>query len=195
MLAAMKKTVVLLLLVCLAACETIIPIGPDPTGGSGGSAGAAGAGGDVAGYASGTRLKARSLAGSDGSIQAAGWYDSGRGENCAFHKAGDGQMRCLPELVAVAALWFSDPACTAPAIKILKGAANTAPPPAYVGSLDPTTGQLRVYVTGPSTTAQLFVGNPLACSQAGSPSSNEVAYTTGNELAASNFVAATESHE
>lgn len=181
----------LLALSMTPACGDDVYIGPDPTGGSGGVGGAAS---KQAGYTSGTRLKARTLTGADGSQQLVGWYDSGRGENCTFRLAGDGTMRCLPDATAVGVIAFADAGCTVPVAIIRKGAANTAPPPAYVGSLDPTTGQLRVYATG-VVTGSLYLGNPLSCVQSGLNNSTETAYASGNELAASNFVSATEAHD
>jgi hypothetical protein len=62
---------------------------------------------------SGDRLKARWRVGSDGSREFAGWYDSGRSENCSFQLV-NGSMRCLPAYGATASGYFSDASCTQP---------------------------------------------------------------------------------
>lgn len=61
----------------------------------------------------GTRLKARYYVAADGARQfALGWYDSERNENCAFQRASDGVMRCLPESTSAVTSYFLDSACT-----------------------------------------------------------------------------------
>lgn len=120
-----------LLLVLLAACGSNTP--PSPEVGGGGAAGGGGSasgGGNAAGGGgqtvdagpsigvdhqalSGTRLKQRVITGDDGSQAFAGWFDSMRGENCAYEVAGDGVTRCLPAAQPVN-ISYTDAACTVP---------------------------------------------------------------------------------
>ena len=44
----------------------------------------------------GTRLKKRVIEADDGTRQFVGWFDSARGENCAFIQGPDGVQRCMP---------------------------------------------------------------------------------------------------
>ncbi len=85
--------------------------------------------------ASGTRLKAQYLAGSDGSRQWLGWYDSQRGEACGFGVAEDGVTRCLPGSSGgyVTGTSFADPGCTQEVVAV--GSACGGSVPTYVTRL------------------------------------------------------------
>jgi hypothetical protein len=48
--------------------------------------------------ASGTRIKARMLSTADGAKMRVGWFDSSLGMPCSFAHAGDGKLRCIPDL-------------------------------------------------------------------------------------------------
>jgi hypothetical protein len=61
---------------------------------------------------SGSRLLPLYLAGEDGSRQFAGWFDTARGERCAYAIGGDGAMRCLPADDTVQAELYADAGCT-----------------------------------------------------------------------------------
>lgn len=50
--------------------------------------------------ASGSRLRVRELATSEGAVEAAGFYDTVRNEPCAFRRDEVGAFRCLPSRVA-----------------------------------------------------------------------------------------------
>ena len=98
--------------------------GGNETGGGGGTTGSGGGGGNggAAGgaqasrddlYTAGTRLKVRSLVGTDGSRQQVGLWDSQRKEACYFLLASDGRMRCIPLQTAIP--WpsqYSDTQCS-----------------------------------------------------------------------------------
>jgi hypothetical protein len=56
------------------------------------------------------RLKPQVYVGSDGARQVRGWFDSELAMACAFGKADDGKMRCLPD-VTVTGNYFGDRAC------------------------------------------------------------------------------------
>lgn len=62
----------------------------------------------------GTRLKARYYVAEDGARQFAGWYDTQRGEDCAFQIASDGKRRCLPAARVNGGTYYADSACTQP---------------------------------------------------------------------------------
>ncbi|MGD0680025.1 MAG: hypothetical protein ABSC94_31970 [Polyangiaceae bacterium] len=66
---------------------------------------------------SGTRLKLQYYAGSDGSKQTAGMFDSQLNVQCYFGKASDGTIRCLPApspntVTASTQNYFADASCT-----------------------------------------------------------------------------------
>ncbi len=78
-----------------------------------------GGGKDASEATSGSRLKARTLVGDDGTRQFVGWRDTQRGEDCAFMVAADGVERCLPVESDESASYslngftfWSDSACT-----------------------------------------------------------------------------------
>jgi hypothetical protein len=101
---------VLPLLLVAIGCDAGETIGPDPTGGAGGSTVEGG------GFASGSRLRARTLVGADGSRQPAGWFDTQLETECTWRAAGDGQTRCIP--VAVSTSLFADAECTTPVVHL-----------------------------------------------------------------------------
>jgi len=76
-------------------------------------------------YGNGTRLRARVLRtiGSDGSHgrTLVGWYDGQRKEECEFTPASDGTTRCMPTVIDYAE-GYRDASCTAPYVRIAKGA-------------------------------------------------------------------------
>jgi hypothetical protein len=116
--------------VAMAACVASehTPIGSTATTGTNGaggsmvsSAGMAGMGGifdpvpdagaETSG--SGSRLKARRYVADDGarSDQIGHWYDSARKEDCAFRRASDGAIRCIP-MLTYALSFYADDQCT-----------------------------------------------------------------------------------
>ena len=137
----------------------------------------------------GTRLKANYLAGSDGSQQfLSTFHDSKRNEDCAFSKASDGSIRCLPTMgppatPSVYSVYFTDAACTQPVMALSNCSGNTAP--AYVqvgGNLFPggKTGP-AYYTVGSTTTVTTaylleYSGGPGA---PGSPGSNSCGNPSG----------------
>lgn len=90
------------------ACPVMCPAGPV------GPQGAPGADGDTN---SGSRLKARFRAGTDGSREFLGWYDSSLESNCTFFPH-NGKDWCFDQPVtALEPSWsYSDPACTKPVL-------------------------------------------------------------------------------
>lgn len=114
------------------AGTTAVGVGGSPqdsqggAGGLGGSAetvGTGGAGGDTAvgagaGPVSGSRLKAKTYVGDDGSREFAGWRDTERHEDCAFGVAEDGKTRCQPAATLNYIPDFYDASCRAQAVAI-----------------------------------------------------------------------------
>lgn len=100
------------------------------TGGGGSSNGGTGGGSVIVishndELTAGTRLKVRSIVGSDGSKQQVQFQDTLRGEPCSFLPATDGTMRCMPAgTVSPIGNWYSDTQCQAP---IFLGFAGTCP--------------------------------------------------------------------
>lgn len=180
----MKKLLVALL---VAGCSSE-PIGPDPTSGQGGNGGsvANNSGGNGAGtqggtYESGSRLKARTLAGADGSRSPAGWYDSELETECTWAKDEAGQQRCMP--VGPLTFLYADSACTVPVV-----ADDGCNAPAFVrtrpsGCVD----EFRVFRVGRahSNSDPLYSLTANGCSAVGMQSG-----FVGEEIAASELVAA-----
>lgn len=65
-------------------------------------------------YRSGTRLHARVYDGGDGAVRFEGWSDTKLNISCAFHRADDGKLRCVPEKSPLAEIVYLDAACTQP---------------------------------------------------------------------------------
>ncbi len=65
-------------------------------------------------YRSGSRLRARILDAGEGAVRFVGWTDDKLHEACAFHRADDGKVRCVPEISQGASIAYLDAACTQP---------------------------------------------------------------------------------
>jgi len=169
----MKKVIALAcVLVACSATDNAVTPKPDNTstssssgtGGQGGSSssGEAGAGGaPVAGFVSGSRLRARYYQGDDGSRQMLGWYDTELGTHCTVMPAEDGTLRCLPSTIVLT--YFSDPACAAPAAAIEKGCPVFTMVSGIVTTATCTNqGSFRGYVLG-QTVPTVYAGEPGNC--------------------------------
>jgi hypothetical protein len=144
----------------------------------------------------GTRLKAEYRVAADGSKEylAGVWYDSQRSEDCAFATAGDGQQRCIPD--GAAASVFADSMCTKPIVALAAGCSA----PTYVltagNATCSATPATHVFAVGAATTpVTLYVPNGSSCFPAGPPGSGFTYYGVGDEVAATQFVAATKAHD
>ena len=123
-------------------------------------------------HVSGSRLKRRVYKGVDGSQQFAGWFDSSRNEDCAFTKAEDGKMRCLPSVPYGPSAYFSDSTCTNPAHAVTKGC--VAPKLVLAPSESDACSSPRATAVKYTTNkipqaAQVYVGAPGACSAIDQP--------------------------
>lgn len=67
---------------------------------------------DLAAYKNGNRLRVKILQAADGARFVQGLYDTRRNEDCAFHTASDGKLRCLPTEIVTATIYFADSSCT-----------------------------------------------------------------------------------
>lgn len=159
--------------------------GGDGGGGSTneGGNGAAGGGMPGGGFESGSRLKARTLVGDDGSRSPSGWFDSELSIECSFRKAADGETRCLPNGNQV--VYFSDGACQVPIV------VSACPPGAHVLLIeDACSGAARVFpVSGSSSPALVYIKVGPNCTNVITPSLP--IYSVGAEVSASAFVGTT----
>ncbi len=156
---------------------------------------------------SGTRLKAKYTAGSDGSklYDPEVLSDSELGVDCAFGLASDSTTRCLPTISPASIATFveyTDSKCEDPIALINPPPSGCTPaPPKYVFTNDaqpycPTaSGQTptHVYTVGAfvsTATMPLFRIQNGTC-QSGQQSSNFLVYTLSQELPATTFAAGT----
>ncbi len=200
------KRIMVVAMVGLLACSD--EIDPDPTSGGGNanngtggnttSAGASGEGGTGAhgegaaaagggvpggGFESGSRLKAQTLVGQDGSRSPTGWYDSEMGVACVFRKASDGQTRCLPNGPTI--IYYSDDTCATPMV-----VATCAPGGHALLIEDSCTGAARVFPIGGSISpANAYVKVGASCTNVVDPA--PPIYSVGAEIPASSFVGTT----
>lgn len=70
-------------------------------------------------HTSGARLKARVAVSDDGATQFLGWRDTEQNIDCAFMRASDGKLRCLPLTSGIGTL-FADSQCTARMVAFVK---------------------------------------------------------------------------
>jgi hypothetical protein len=144
----------------------------------------------------GTRLKARWMVGPEGQRAFAGYYDTMLSTICAFRRAADGELRCLPSgfLLESPIVTFADDACTVPAASYNGGDCN---PDAFIRRKDttnPCQTREHIYARG-----DRLAGNR-TFSKSGSPPScrpetgldTEVAFRVGAELPVAMFVKATD---
>jgi len=187
----------------VVACSTDPPITSESassaTTGVGASSSSAasttGSGGAAAqgnGFESGNRLRARVYMGADGSKQFFGWWDVLRMEDCAYAKAADGKMRCLPSKTMPGSGYFQDAGCTKPLAMV--AATNCAPTPTYVAYFDACADAAHIApLTGKySGTMVHYVDS--GCISTPTPTGLTF-YTLGAEVAASEFVEGTETVE
>jgi hypothetical protein len=159
-------------------------------------------------YQSGSRLKAKYYAGSDGSKEFVGWYDSMLSLDCIFLQASDNTTRCLPAYYSlggaagaastlVEASSYADAACT----QLVYSITTCAGSPQYIletvsqtmdGSACTAYTFYRVLLRGsPVTLTQTFSKTATGCSAATTFTAPSTFYSVGNEVSPSNFVQAT----
>jgi hypothetical protein len=118
---------------------------------------------------SGQRLRARHIAGADGSQEFLGWFDNQRNEVCYFRQASDGALRCMPDGLFQGG--FKDAGCTQPLAYRPKGGCVPAPAPKYgmiAGPSDPVTCSSGVslrLVTGQIGAQSVYTGTPASCQE------------------------------
>lgn len=166
------------------------PAGPQGATGATGPAGAA-----VGVTASGQRLRARYVAGADGSREFRAFFDTQRNEICYFRNGPDGSLRCMPDGVSIGA--YKDAGCTVPLAYVNKGyeTCNGAPKYAHIpGTGNPpacTGGVSLLLITGKLAPQSVYLGTPASCEEvpAGDWTPYYDAYELGAEVPASAFEA------
>lgn len=149
---------------------------------------------------SGSRLKVRTVSGSDGSANliAGQFYDSELDDNCSPGRAADGVTRCLPNADGLVGLFFSDSGCSIPVAALTKGC--SAPKHmrwVKTGATCTTGSTTSVALIGSQyVPTELYYGTPESCGTltAALSSYNDLYdfYAVGAELPASTFVQVTE---
>jgi hypothetical protein len=139
---------------------------------------------------SGTRLRARYLAGDDGSRQFVGWHDAQRNEPCTYKTAADGVMRCTPDGPAFT-MYYGDAGCTARLFNVSAAAVCTQPRYglSYQGC------SATVYSLAPiaAPAAPYYVNSAGACVTMTAPGGYN--WYAGTEVSAATFVRGTEQIE
>lgn len=152
-----------------------------------------------AGSTSGTRLKARTLNGEDGSRQTViGWYDSQRNENCSFMVTADGSTRCLPAAGAnVSGSFFADAACSEELVLVAISQCTGVPRYAnrFVWQSDCLYGVSLYSVGAAYTGTGFYVKNGTMCTVSLPSPTTYRYYRLGAEIPASSFVQGTEQVE
>jgi hypothetical protein len=162
------------------------------TTGVGGATSTTGAGGDMqAGtFESGTRIKAQTYVGSDGSRAPGGMYDSQLDTPCSYMEAADGSIRCLPTAV-VAGVWFKESTCMQPIVYVSAGCSVGAYAYTLANGCD---GGRRIYpVNQQFTAATVYVKSGVSCLSTPPPtqSGGGKMYDLFAEMAPASFVEAT----
>jgi hypothetical protein len=189
----MRRALVVVFLVACSSSSSKNEINPDPSKADGGQSSPDPNPSKPGESKSGTRLKARTMVGADGSRSFVGWYDSQQKTDCNFTKSADGQTRCLPTSAFTLPSHFTDSGCTTPVGYAAKGC-----PPATKYLQSPRSASCNttyaVHQLGALYTGDIFIGSPDSCTKT-SPSSALDYYTVGAEVPASTFVAGSEEHE
>ena len=116
-------------------------------------------------YGTGSRIRTRGYATSDGAKQVSGWRDTLLGNvDCYFQGAEDGKMRCLPQ-GGGSVVGYSDAACSTPVIQSYASCQNVLPeygllaPNAQCGDYD----TYRVLKRAETFATAPYVGTPESC--------------------------------
>lgn len=145
-------------------------------GSGGGTASGGGAGGGTGIHreelTAGTRLKVRSIVGTDGSRFQQNFYDSVLGVVCYFGPASDGTFRCIPQAVVSGGQYYSDSSCTLNVFTAHCSYTALFGPLVY-GSIYNTqtcNGPYDYYKLGGAYSGNLFTKNATSCVAAGTTS-------------------------
>lgn len=163
-------------------------------GGSAGGKGSGGNGGSMVPSANadegGTRLKANTIKGTDGSKHYVGtFHDTMRNEDCSFKPAVDGKTRCLPDALFVGP-YFADSGCTMPLV-----ASPTACVAPQYGSKPAACGLGEdIFKLGAKSNASMVYLANGGC-MATTPPANATLYPLGAEQAPTSFVEGTAASE
>ncbi|HXU74106.1 MAG TPA: hypothetical protein VN947_32535 [Polyangia bacterium] len=167
-------------------------------GGSGGNGGG-GSGGNGAqpDYASGSRIKARVTSTSDGARAFAGFYDTQLSVACAFSRAADDSLRCLPSGVAyIGGTYWSDAGCTTPlaysnGCTTMYASKSESTATCVDIGYNATSYRTRIYaIASAYSGSMVWVGSPGSCTGIATPATT-LFFNVGSEIAASTFAAGT----
>ncbi|MGZ3443641.1 MAG: DUF7481 family protein [Polyangia bacterium] len=141
-------------------------------------------------------MKARVQSTADGAKAFAGFYDTSLSIACAFNRAADDTLRCLPAASAYAGTYWGDSGCST----LLAYSTTPGCVPAYAQKAEATNScvdigyystnaRQRIYsVGGLYTNAMIWVGSPGSCNMTTTPATLTF-YNVGSEVAASTFAA------
>jgi hypothetical protein len=143
-------------------------------------------------YVTGTRLQPVVLEGSDGSRQFTGWFDTMRGEDCAFRLASDGTMRCLPAAAPASTKYFAVNAgeCNRPVV-LVPSCAMTDERPKYAAmpvGCGTSLGPLLLHVTDRLDAVDVAIFAPPNFCNAADPVTGFDFFGTGSSISPSEFV-------
>lgn len=140
---------------------------------------------------SGSRLKAQSIVGADGSVHYLGLYDSQLKVTCSFEAMSDNNLHCIPASTTVGVInsYFADSACSQPITWIATGCT-----PSYatkpVSAPGCAASVTHVFSVGAAFTGTPFV-NTGTCNALPTTLQGYDAYMVGSEIAPSTFVSGT----
>lgn len=140
------------------------------TGGGSSSAGGAGGGSAAGGsasrreelYTSGSRLRVRSYVGDDGSRQQVGLYDTQLQTLCAFTRAADGELRCLP--LGGFTAYFGDAQCLQRVLSVPPSNCATTARFVMVPA-ETCPARSEVFTVTPTKVARAYVRSSAACTE------------------------------
>jgi hypothetical protein len=190
----------LIALLVVGACTG--PVGPEGPPGEDGNAGSAGSAGTPGApaetFTSGQRIKARTITTVTTTDDGAkltmksfgGWFDSMRNEPCSPTLAADGKTRCMPATLSLTGGYYTDAACTIPAVLTFTSDPACSTIPGYVAvpatTTCPQTVGAKIYARGAGVT-NYYSKSGTTCI---GPSSNPIftVYpTAGAEISAASF--------
>lgn len=143
--------------------------------------------------ASGSRLRAKRLQGSDGSKQFVGWFDSERGEDCSVNRTTDGQLRCTPAYKLVTDNLYEDASCTQ-RITVAEDSAECPDSHRYVVRREPdcSGSQVEYFEVGEKLATKLVYGKLTTACIEYKVSETGNAYRVGAPIPSESFVELTE---
>ena len=175
--------------------------GAGSAAGTSGSAGSMSAGssapgpaacmGKTSNHSSGSRVRVKRATTSEGDVSWLDFHDRERGFDCAFGRAADGMLRCLPAASARGSRYFADASCTDAVYAVPR-----ACPIDYVLAPNPGSDLCtqigpKVHARGAEHTGAVYVMSAGSCTGA-TIAADAIAYRLGPELPASDLAPGSE---